>query len=145
MVVFVFPLMAQIENIDTASAGSTVNTPVTKSPLPVKPMPSAFVLPEKDAPGKILFRWSLAALAAGDAADGISSWRRPEINPALAAPGADFGGRSLAVKSALLGGSLLIERYAIHKNPRARRPFAWMNFALAAGFGAVAIHNFRLH
>lgn len=87
-----------------------------------------------------LYYTSVGVLASGNAADTISSWRRPELNPVL---GSTFDGRSLAIKSAILGGSILLQRYAIHKNPEMRRPLTWLNFAVGATLGGVAIHNFR--
>jgi len=100
------------------------------------------------APQKIehqkFYQWSVAALAAGNVADAASSWRRPEANPVLANPGAAFGTQSLLLKSGLLGTSLLLERWALRHNPRLYKPFAWMNFAVGGGLGAVAARNASL-
>jgi hypothetical protein len=135
-------MIAQTEVVDPVP---TKSKPEPMSQVPLAPTPHVVVSPRKDARNIAMFRWSVAAVLAGHAVDSISSWRRPEANPALATSGSEFDGRALALKSAFLGGSFLIQRYAIHKNPRVYRPLAWMNFALAAGFGAAAIHNFRLH
>lgn len=94
--------------------------------------------------GRRLYYWSIAALAAGNAADATSSWRRPEANPVLANPGATFGTQSLLLKSGLFGASLLLEHWALHHNLRLYKPFAWMNFAVGGGLGAVAARNASL-
>jgi hypothetical protein len=111
------------------------------------PVPAAAALigsPAKDN-GKKLYQWSLTAIAAGNTADTLSSWHHPETNPILANPGASFDAKSLALKSAFLGGSLLIEHFALRHNSRLYRPFAWLNFSVAGMLGGVAVHNARLH
>jgi hypothetical protein len=88
-----------------------------------------------------LYYPSVGALAAGTVADSISSWGRKEANPLL---GSTFNTQSLAVKSGVLGGTILLQRYAIHKNPKIQRTLTWLNFAVGAGLGGVAFRNFRL-
>jgi hypothetical protein len=87
-----------------------------------------------------LYYSSVGVLASGNAADSISSWQRSEVNPVL---GSTFDGRSLAIKSAILASSVALQRYAIHKTPQMRRPLTWLNFAVGATLGGVAIRNFR--
>jgi hypothetical protein len=94
--------------------------------------------------GQTLYRWSLAAVAAGNAADTFSSWHQPEANPLLAGPGSEFDGRSVLLKSALVGASLVIERWALRENPRLYRTFAWLNFTIASVLGGVVAHNMSL-
>ncbi len=93
--------------------------------------------------GQELYRWSLAAVAAGNAADTFSSWHQPEANPLLAS-GSEFDGRSVLLKSALVGASFLIERWALRENPRFYRTFAWLNFTIAGVLGGVVAHNMSL-
>jgi hypothetical protein len=92
--------------------------------------------------GQTLYR--LAAAAVGNAADAFSSWHRPEANPLLAAQGSEFDGRSVLLKSALVGASFLIERWALRQNPRLYRTFAWLNFTIAGLLGGVVAHNMAL-
>lgn len=87
-----------------------------------------------------LYHWSLAALAAANVADVATTWGRPELNPILGGT-ARFGLVSLAAKSALCGGSFLLQRKLIHRNPGLRRTFTWVNFVMAGGLGGVAVHN----
>jgi hypothetical protein len=65
---------------------------------------------------------------------------RKEANPLL---GSTFNAESLAGKSGVLGGAILLQRYAIHESPKMRRTLTWLNFAVGAGLGGVAIRNFR--
>jgi hypothetical protein len=95
--------------------------------------------------GRQFYRWSVMAIVAGNAADTVSSWHHPEANPVLANPGAAFDTRSVALKAAFLGGSLLIEHWALSHNPRLYRRLAWMNVAIAGGLGGVAMYNASLH
>ena len=91
--------------------------------------------------GQTFYRWSLAAVAAGNAADTFSSWRQPERNPLL---GGTFDGRSMAIKGGLLGTSFLIQHFALKHNPQLYRKLAWMNIAIGGGLGAAAAHNFNI-
>lgn len=95
--------------------------------------------------GQTLYRWSLAAVAAGNTADTFSSWHQPESNPLLATPGSEFDARSVALKSAFVGASFLIERWALHQNPRLYHTFAWLNFTIAGVLGGVVAHNVMLN
>jgi hypothetical protein len=156
-VLLVCPLMAQVE-----IAGIPASDPVPSSLIPPSslsspsatetpfstPRPAASaayltVPPEKD--GKKLYRWSLAAVAAGNAADTFSSWHHPEANLFLANPGTNFDGRSVALKSAFIGASFLIEHWALKHNTGLYRPLAWLNFAIGGALGGVAAHNMSQH
>ena len=95
--------------------------------------------------GQQASRWPAMLLVAGNAADALSSWHHPEANPVLAHPGAAFDMRSVALKAGFLGGSLLIEHWALSHNPRLYRRLAWMNVAIAGGLGGVAMYNTSLH
>ncbi len=135
------PLMAQ-----TGTPASNVPEAETFAALPPD-APAYLAKPERnDAKndGRTLYRWSLAAVAAGNAADTFSSWHQPEANPLLAGRGSEFDGRSVLLKSALVGASFLIERWALRQNPRLYRTFAWLNFTIAGVLGGVVAHNITL-
>jgi hypothetical protein len=83
-------------------------------------------------------------VAAGNVADTLSSWHQLEGNPLLAGGGSVFDARSLAVKSAFLGASFLVERWALHHNPGLYRTFAWLNFTIAGALGGVVAHNISI-
>ena len=91
--------------------------------------------------GRTFYRWSQVAVFAGNAADTASSWNQSEGNPLLAKPGGSFGAGSLAIKTGLLGTSFVIQRWALHHNPKLYKTFGWMNVAIAGGLGAAAAHN----
>ncbi len=133
----VCPLMAQSPNL-AAVEGSVGIAPF------ISPAYVSHGDRSEKVQGRRLYYWSIAALTVGNAADAASSWRRPEANPVLANPGATFGTQSLLLKSGLLGASLLLEHWALHHNPRLYKPFAWMNFAVGGGLGAVAARNASL-
>lgn len=131
MLVFVCPLMAQTADLTAAAAS-------------ISPAYLSRADSSEKIEGRRLYLWSIAALSAGNAADAASSWRRPEANPVLAPPGATFGTQSLLLKSGLVGASLLLERWALHHNPRLYKSFAWINITVGGGLGAVAARNASL-
>lgn len=87
-----------------------------------------------------VFKWSLAALMAGNAADGVSSWQRPEMNPIL---GPQFNSRAVAIKFGIVGATALLERALVKKHPELAKGFAVANFTAAGVFTGVAIRNLR--
>jgi hypothetical protein len=140
------PLMAQIGTGGVAPSnvaeGFAPNAPDAPASLarPVK----IDVTRNAKSDGQTMYRWSLAAVAAGNAADAFSSWHQPEANPLLAGRGSEFDGRSVLLKSALVGASFMIEHWALHQNPRLYRTFAWLNFTIAGMLGGVVAHNIAL-
>lgn len=154
-VLFVCPLIAQEEPgeapasilvppiaLTAASSGFLAGQPAAPGSLTL--MPDYSDHPSK-RDGKSLYKWSLAAVAAGNAADTWSSWNRPEANLFLAKPGSDFNLRSMALKSVFIGASLVIQRWALSHNSGLYRPLAWLNFTIGAALGGVAAHNAALH
>jgi hypothetical protein len=91
-----------------------------------------------------LWKASVAALAAATIADAHSSWNRPEANPLLKAGDGRFGGRSIAIKGAIIGSTLLVQHFVLKKNPQAERMTAFTNFTVAGVLGGVAVYNHRL-
>jgi len=145
IMLFVCPLMAQT-GLPAASAPAV--EAFAAVPLDVPPYLASPVKVDatRDAKsdGQTMYRWSLGAVAAGNAADTFSSWHRPEANPLLAGPGSEFDGRSVLLKSALVGASFLIEHWALRQNPHLYRTFAWLNFTIAGVLGGVVAHNISL-
>lgn len=88
--------------------------------------------------GRRLYRISLIAVGAANAADTFSSWGQAEANPVL---GRTFNGQSALIKAGLVGASFAVERLALRHNPSRYGKFAWLNLAIAGGLGAVAVHN----
>ncbi|HEX7363119.1 MAG TPA: hypothetical protein VF283_21735 [Bryobacteraceae bacterium] len=83
---------------------------------------------------------SICAMVAASAFDAASSWGKQEANPLLASRDRTFGGRGLAIKAAIAG-AVLLPQILLHKHKRLRKSFMFANFADAAVFTAVSIHN----
>jgi hypothetical protein len=147
ILLFACPLMAQIGGIGSPVSDSVnVSHAVASSFLPTTAFPALGPAKTDDeVKGRKFYRWSVVAVVAGNAADAMSSWHHLEANPVLAKPGATFDTRSMALKAGFLGASLLIEHWALRHNPRLYRSIAWMNVAIAGGFGGVAAYNTSLH
>jgi hypothetical protein len=98
------------------------------------------------APGRNLWRTSVAALAVANAVDIHSSWGKYELNQALAGPQHRFGGQGALIKLGLQGSLLGIE-YLItrgHPGRKLYRTLSFFNFGAAAGIGSVAAHNYSV-
>jgi hypothetical protein len=153
IVLLVCPLMAQVEIAGIPPAGTVSSSLITPSSLSATgsietplstTQPAAYLAIPQKSDGKTFYRWSLAAAAAGNAADVFSSWHHPEANPLLANPGTSFDARSVALKSAFIGVSFLIEQWALHHNSGLYRPLAWLNLTIAGVLGGVAAHNISI-
>jgi hypothetical protein len=105
-------------------------------------MPEA--MPKRIA-GQTMYRWSVAAVVAANAADVASSWRGREANPLVAGPNAQFGLTSVAIKSGFVGASLLIQHTVLRHRPDLTKRLAWMNFGTAGVLGGVATRNTGVH
>ena len=151
IVLLVCPLMAQVQpgtvapdmsfEVSTAApAFGLAGTPPARVTHPIPPPVTERI--EHD--GRNLYRWSVVAVVAANALDVASSWQQMEANPVLGA-NSRFGARAVAIKAGFAGGSLLIEHWALRKNPKLYRKFAWLNFSVAGGLGVTASYNFHLH
>jgi hypothetical protein len=89
-----------------------------------------------------LWNWSVAVLAAANAADIGTSLGRHELNPVLAGrTGMLDTGRAIGLKAGLFGG-LAVTEFLIHRHhPEVEKPFVLVNFATAATLAAIAAHN----
>jgi hypothetical protein len=91
-----------------------------------------------------LWKVSLVSLAAANLLDTTSSWGKCEASPFLAGSTGRFDGRSMLVKSALLGGLVAVEHITGHRNPKLYRFFAIANFSVSAGLTGVAMRNYGI-
>jgi hypothetical protein len=89
------------------------------------------------------YLWSVAALAAGQAADTASSFHNggTETNPILGR-GA-FGTRQATIKFGLAGAGLVLQRFTLHRYPQTTRTWTLFNFGVAGLTSATAVHNWR--
>ena len=93
---------------------------------------------------KRLWRASIAAVAAGSAADIHSSLGKPEANGLLANPQGVFSAQGIGLKLAIVGAAVGTQQYLLHKHPTASayKTGAFINFAVAGALGGVAVHNY---
>ncbi len=153
-----FPVLAQVSQTSPATPlnqVAAVTTPVA-SPFvnpsvatPAVSTPAASQIGLKDPsrqerPGLNLYRWSVASVLAANAADVATSWSSSEANPVVAGGGGQFGATSIAIKSGLVGTSLLIQHFTLRHRPDLYRRMAWMNFITTGVLGGVAAHNASL-
>lgn len=87
------------------------------------------------------WKWSVAALAAGNAMDAASSHGQREFNPVL---GQQFGARSSAIKFGIVGGAVVAQYLISRKLPQAEKPLAIINFSMAGAFVAASVRNVRM-
>jgi hypothetical protein len=90
--------------------------------------------------GKRLWLASIAAMVAATDFDAATSWGKQEANPLLASPNGTFGPRGLAIKAGMAG-ALLVPQFWLHKHKPLQTGFTVANFADAAVFTGVSIHN----
>ena len=135
------PLMAQ-----TKSALFPAPTSVAGIAASINPSQNNNLVPRPEAskPGRTMYGWSVAAALGANAADAATSWRAQEANRVLAGNGSQFGVASLAIKSGLVGTSLLIQQIALRHRPDMYKRMAWMNFVTAGVLGGVASHNMNV-
>ena len=89
-----------------------------------------------------LWRWSAAALASATAVDTISTVGLNEANPFLGR--GRFGARAFSIKSGIVVGALVSQKWILKRTPQYDRKLAFANFAIAGVTTGVAIRNFRL-
>ena len=82
-------------------------------------------------------------LLGANAADAHSSWGRVEANPLLANSQGRFGAKGVAIKGAIVGGWLGMQRL-LNRQGKHDKKFAIANFAVAGGFGTIAVRNYQL-
>ena len=92
-----------------------------------------------------LWQISMATLATANAVDMVSSWKKRELNPALAQSSGAFGCHAALLKmgivSAVMGVEYLVMRHRAH--PDLYRTSSIINFCMAGTVGAVAGHNYH--
>ena len=86
--------------------------------------------------GKRIWRWSLAAVAAANVADGVTSMGRHELNPVLGT--GRFGARAAGVKIGVSTATVGVQYLILRRRPGAERKAAFVNFAMAGLTGGIA-------
>ena len=82
-----------------------------------------------DGGRKRLWKWSIGALTAANAADAMTSMGRHELNPGLGA--GPFGARAAGVKIGISAVTIAAQYLILRRRPEAARRAAYVNFALA--------------
>ena len=90
---------------------------------------------------KKLWKASLAVLASASIADASTSWNQREANPLLRSGNGTFGGKAIAIKGLLAGGTVFYQYYIVRKKPEMERTATYVNFGAAAMFAGIAAHN----
>ncbi len=83
---------------------------------------------------------SMLAMAAATGMDAGTSWGKREGNSLLASSDGTFGAKGLSIKAGVAAG-VIVPQVLLRRHKYLRSKFAIGNFAEAALFGGVAIHN----
>lgn len=90
-----------------------------------------------------LWKIGAAVLAAATTVDAFSSWGHAEANPLLRGGNGRFGMQAVALKGAILGGTLGAQYFLLRKSPKAEKYGTITNFALSGVFATAAVTNFQ--
>lgn len=88
---------------------------------------------------------SMLAFAGGTTLDGVSSWHQREENPLLSSANGTFAMRGVMIKAGLAAIVLIPQLIHKPKDDKTRTIYSVVNFADAAAYTAVALHNYSLH
>jgi hypothetical protein len=138
LVFSVLPMLAQANSI---LPSRPVSIREMAAPPAISGSDSIVNVERASPPGRTLYRWSIAAALAANAADVASSWSQQEANPVVAGGGSQFGVTSVAIKSGFVATSLVIQHIALRHRPDLYKKLAWLNFGTAGVLGGVAGHN----
>ncbi len=83
---------------------------------------------------------SMLAMAAATSMDAASSWGKQEGNSFLASSNGTFGAKGLSIKAGI-GLGVILPQILLRRHKDLKSKFAIGNFAEAALFGGLAIHN----
>lgn len=136
------PFQAQTV-VQPGTIATAVAVPAT-TPSAVLPSPSIATVPEdRDKAANRVWLASAFAFGAASAFDVASSWGKREENPLLASSNGEFGAKGLAIKAAITG-ALIVPQIWLRKRKEFRTKLTIVNFANAALFTGVAIHNLSI-
>ncbi len=83
---------------------------------------------------------SIFAMAAASGADAATSWGKREGNGFLASSDGTFGAKGLSIKAGLAAG-VIVPQILLRKHGDLKKMFSIGNFAQAAVFTGIAVHN----
>ncbi len=100
--------------------------------------------PVKESKWRRAWKWSAAALIAGNALDVASSYGYRETNGVLRGGNGQLNQRGAAIKFGVMAGALLGQHYMLKQNPGMEKPLAITNFAVGAAFSGIAVRNWKV-
>lgn len=100
--------------------------------------------PVKESKWKKAWKWSAAALMAGNAMDVASSYGYQEANGVLRSGNGQLNQRGTAIKFGVMAGALVGQYYLLRQNPEMEKPLAITNFAVGAAFSGIAVRNWKV-
>lgn len=100
--------------------------------------------PVKESKWKKAWKWSAAALMAGNAMDVASSYGYQETNGVLRSANGQLNQRGTAIKFGIMAGALVGQYYLLKQNPEMEKPLAMTNFAVGAAFSGIAVRNWKV-
>lgn len=100
--------------------------------------------PVKESKWKKAWKWSAAALMAGNAMDVASSYGYQETNGVLRSGNGQLNQRGTAIKFGVMAGALVGQYYLLKQNPEMEKPLAITNFAVGAAFSGIAVRNWKV-
>ena len=100
--------------------------------------------PVKESKWKKAWKWSAAALMAGNTMDVASSYGYQETNGVLRSGNGQLNQRGTAIKFGVMAGALVGQYYLLKQNPEMEKPLAITNFAVGAAFSGIAVRNWKV-
>lgn len=100
--------------------------------------------PVKESKWKKVWKWSAAALMAGNAMDVASSYGYQEANGVLRSGNGQLNQRGTAIKFGVMASALVGQYYLLKQNPELEKPLAMTNFAVGAAFSGIAVRNWKV-
>jgi hypothetical protein len=131
--------LLQPGTLASAVAPPAASVPAVPPDSAIRPS-IASVHDDRDKVANRVWLASAFALGAASGFDAATSWGKREGNPLLASSNGDFGAKGLAIKSGITA-ALIIPQIWLHKHREYRTTLTVVNFANAALFSGVAIHN----
>ncbi|MDZ7637782.1 MAG: hypothetical protein U5J83_05965 [Bryobacterales bacterium] len=100
--------------------------------------------PVKESKWKKVWKWSAAALMAGNAMDVASSYGYQEANGLLRSGNGQLNHRGTAIKFGIMAGALVGQHYLLKENPEMEKPLAITNFAVGVAYSGIAVRNWKV-
>lgn len=91
-----------------------------------------------------IWQVSVAAVAAANTMDAVSSWSGYETNPLLRGSNGQFGPKAVFIKAGISGGMIGLQCWLTRKHPEAYKSAAIANFINAGVLSGVAAHNWSI-